>query len=158
MTQNQQVFFTSRGQSLVEFALALMLMLTLLAGAVDLGSAFFSYIAIRDAAQEGALYGSMAAVVDANGNAKYDTGEALNAAAIIARVRESSNQPVDLSDTTNVTVSVSATNPPCAGGGLTVTVTYNYQITMPIIGGILGSQTIPITASVTNTILKPACP
>ena len=147
-----------RGQSLTEFALALTLMMTLLAGAVDMGSAFFSYIAIRDAAQEGALYGSIAAVVDANGNGRYDTGEALNTAAVVNRVRQSSTQPVDLTDASNVTVSVSVTNPPCAGGGITVTVSYNYQLTMPLVGAIIGSQTIPISASVTNTILKPSCP
>jgi hypothetical protein len=55
-------------------------------------------------------------------------------------------------------VVVSATSPPCAGGGITVTVTYNYQLTMPLIGAIIGSQTIPVRASATNTILKPACP
>jgi Flp pilus assembly protein TadG len=148
----------NRGQSLVEFALALTLMLVLVAGAVDLGSAFFAFIAIRDAAQEGALYGSIAAVIDTNGNGKYDNGEPLNSAAIINRVRQSSNQPVDLTDITKVTVVVSATSPPCAGGGITVTVTYNYQLTMPLIGAVIGSQTIPVRASATNTILKPACP
>jgi Flp pilus assembly protein TadG len=148
----------NRGQSLIEFALALTLMLVLVAGAVDLGSAFFAYIAISDAAQEGALYGSIAAVIDTNNNGKYDTGEPLNSAAIINRVRQSSNQPVDLTNITKVTVVVSATNPPCAGGGITVTVTYNYQLTMPLIGAVIGSQTIPVRASATNTILKPACP
>jgi Flp pilus assembly protein TadG len=146
------------GQSMVEFALALTLMMTLLAGAVDLGSAFFSYIAIRDAAQEGALYGSIAAVIDTNHNGKYDTGEPLNTAAIVNRVRQSSTQPVDLTDVSKVTVSVLATNPPCAGGGIKVTVSYDYQLTMPLVGAIIGSQTIPVSASVTDTILKPSCP
>ncbi|KAF0108803.1 MAG: TadE family protein [Anaerolineaceae bacterium] len=160
MKKNAKKKPAQSGQSLVEFALALTLMLTLVAGAVDLGSAFFAYIALRDAAQEGALYGSIAAVVeDPNGTmGVYDAGEPLNTAAIINRVRQSSDQPVDLTDVTNVTVAVSATNPPCAGGGITVTVAYNYQITMPFIGAIIGSQTIPVRASVTNTILKPACP
>jgi Flp pilus assembly protein TadG len=146
------------GQSMVEFALALTLMMTLLAGAVDLGSAFFSFIAIRDAAQEGALYGSIAAVIDTNHNGKYDTGEPLNTAAIVNRVRQSSTQPVNLADTSKVTVSVEATNPPCAGGGIKVTVSYDYQLTMPLVGAIIGSQTIPVSASVTDTILKPSCP
>jgi Flp pilus assembly protein TadG len=150
--------FSRRGQSLVEFALALTLMLTLLAGAVDLGSAFFSYVALRDAAQEGALYGSIAAIVDTNANGKYDPGENLNTAAIEARVRQSSTQPVDLTDASKVTISITATTPYCAGNAITVTVAYNYQLTMPLIGAVIGSQTIPVSASVTNTILKPACP
>lgn len=147
-----------RGQSLIEFALALTAILILIAGAVDLGSAFFGYIAIRDAAQEGALYGSIAAVQDLDNDGVYDPGEPLNTAAIISRVRQSSNKPVNLTDTSKVTVSVSATNPPCAGGGITVQVIYNYQLTMPLIGAVIGSQTIPVRASVTNTILRPACP
>ena len=47
-----------QGQSLVELALSLTLLLLLLGGAIDLGRMFFTYIALRDAAQEGAIYGS----------------------------------------------------------------------------------------------------
>ncbi len=47
------------GQSLVELALSFTFILLILSGAVDIGRAFFSYIAIRDAAQEGAVYGAL---------------------------------------------------------------------------------------------------
>lgn len=47
-----------RGQSLVEFALVLPLLLLLLLGAIDLGRAFNSSISITNAAREGALYGA----------------------------------------------------------------------------------------------------
>lgn len=47
-----------KGQSMVEFAVSLVIILVLLAGVVDLGRMFFYYIAMRDAAQEGVLYGS----------------------------------------------------------------------------------------------------
>ena len=129
-----------RGQSLVELALTLTLILTLLAGAVDLGSAFFSYVAIRDAAQEGALYGSI-----------FPTG------AIESRVRSTSSTPVDLSDVSKVTVSVSAI-PPCSGGEVIVTVKYTYTLIMPLIRAIIG-PTITLTASAKDTILQPSsCP
>jgi len=49
-------------------------------------------------------------------------------------------------------------NPPCAGGWIKVSVSYNYRLAMPFIGTILGTNTIPLTASVTDTILTPACP
>ncbi len=147
-----------QGQSLVEFALTLILIMTLLAGAVDLGSAFFIFIELRDAAQEGALYGATAAIIDANNNGKYDSGEALNAGAIEARVRQSSTSPADLSDVTTTTVTIEAETPPCAGHGIKVTVRYNYRISMPFVGSILGTQTIPIRAEMTDTILKPSCP
>src|SRR3990172_6767016 len=48
-----------RGQSLVELALSLTVILLLLAGAVDFSIAYFSFSAMQDAAQEGALYGSI---------------------------------------------------------------------------------------------------
>jgi Flp pilus assembly protein TadG len=151
---------SARGQSLVELGLTMVIILTLLAGAVDFGSAFFDYISLRDAAQEGALYGSIQPIIDANNNGKYDVGESLNTAAIIARVRQSSSQPVDL---TSVPVTVLISNPsngnkPCSGGSITVTVSYTYQISMPFVGAILGTQTIPLGASITDTILTPACP
>jgi len=48
----------SRGQSVVEFALVLPLMLFIFAGAADLGRLFFNYVAVENAVKEGALYGS----------------------------------------------------------------------------------------------------
>ena len=56
MKPGNREFQRQRGQSLVELAISLMIILWLLAGAIDFGIGFFSYVAIRDAAQEGALY------------------------------------------------------------------------------------------------------
>ena len=50
------------GQSMVELALTLTFLLILLAGTMDLGRAFFTWIEMRDAAQEGAVYGSLCPV------------------------------------------------------------------------------------------------
>jgi hypothetical protein len=136
---------SSTGQSLVEFAISLTLILLLLSGAVDFGMALFSYISIRDAAQEGAVYGSFNPA-DVNG--------------IILRVRNASVTPVDLADVSAVEVIV-AINRPCEGGSVRVTVNYDYPISMPFIGPIIdpdGGGTLPISASVVNTILTPQCP
>ena len=38
-----------------------------------------------------------------------------------------------------------------------VSIGYDYPIFMPFLGAILGSQTIHLTASVTDTILEPRC-
>jgi hypothetical protein len=51
------------GQGLAELALVLPLLLTILFGALDLGRAFYTYIALTNAAREAARY---AAVNDAN--------------------------------------------------------------------------------------------
>jgi Flp pilus assembly protein TadG len=129
-----------RGQSLVEMALTMMILVWLLAGAVDFGMGYFSFVAIRDAAQEGALYGS----IDPTGN-------------IEARVRASSSKaPVDLNDLINVRVTVLLPGTVCAGNHLTVSVAYDYPITVPLVG-ILTGPTITLTSSSTSTILLPSC-
>ncbi len=76
---------SERGQSLVELSISLLIVLWLLAGTVEFGIAFFQFIQLRDAAQEGALYGSLHPDESSN---------------IELRVRNASNKPIDLiSDT-----------------------------------------------------------
>src|SRR5262249_28164011 len=47
-----------RGQGLVEFAVAMPLLLLILLGTIDMGRVFFDYIEMRQAAVEGATYGA----------------------------------------------------------------------------------------------------
>lgn len=131
-----------RGQSLTEFAISFLVLILLLAGTVDLGRAFFSYLALREAAEEGALYGST--------NPADTSG-------IIQRVRTSSSAPVDLADTTNVLVDPVVSGGACAGNTLAVTVTYNFELTMPLIEPIIGTNQFPIALTATSTILRPEC-
>ena len=76
--------------------------LLLLVGAVSFGMAFFSYVAMRDAAQEGALYGSINPYVDADSSGDYTSGELVNEAGIRERIRASSTSPVNFSDPARV--------------------------------------------------------
>jgi hypothetical protein len=57
--KTKKVNKNERGQSFVEFWLWLLAMLLLLSGVVDFGRLAFYYLAMRDAAQEGASYGSI---------------------------------------------------------------------------------------------------
>ncbi len=171
--KKQRHLHRERGQSLVELAISLTVILLLLAGAVDFGMALFSYVMLRDAAQEGALFGSLNPYLDepvGSGNGQYDPSEPLNVAAIQNRVRAASTSPI-ISGLTNSMISVTTTDPsmpPCEGttivngfpasNAIEVKITYQYHIIMPYIGAIIGSQTIPLTADVTDTILTPACP
>lgn len=143
-----------RGQSLTELAISFVALLLVLSVGVDAGRAYFSLISLREAAEEGAIYGSFSPT---------------NTSGIIARVRSSSTTPVNLADTTNVTVTVSVcgatgicpiTPAPtaCAGRRLMVQVTHQFRLTMPFVGAIIGTQTIPISVSSTSTILRPPCP
>lgn len=143
MMNTKNHFFPKKqpGQSLVELGLSLMIILWLLSGAVDFGIGFFSYVAIRDAAQEGALYGS----INPTGN-------------IEARVRSSSSAPVNLADASIVHIVVTPPAAPvCAGKSLKVEITYDYPILMALMNTITG-PTIHIRASSTSVILVPACP
>jgi len=129
-----------RGQSLVELGISLVILLYLLAGAVEFGVLFFQFVQLRDAAQEGALYGSM---------------DPANTTAITARVQGSSNSPIDL---TTITPAITYSGAVCEGNGITVTLTYNHHIFMPFIPQMLSRTDIPLTAQVTDTILRPVCP
>ncbi len=150
------------GQSLVELAMSMVLLLTLLAGLVDLGRAFFTYIALRDAAQEGASYASVAKPDALNTSSEV----AAYCTAIETRARSTSSNPVDLTmaDVSvqtlingNDCASLPAANV-CMGGAVSVRVSYqNFPITMPFMGIILGTQTLPLSAVVVDTILTPAC-
>ncbi|MFH1185429.1 MAG: TadE family protein [Chloroflexota bacterium] len=159
---------SGQGQSLVELSISLTVMLLLLSGAVTFGMAFFSYVAMRDAAQEGALYGSFNPYEDSNGNGSYDSLEPVNLAGIRERVRASSTSPVDFSDASVIPdgyiTALAVTGNACEGsvGGVTnsvrVTVEYDFPVFMPFVGAIIGGQTIHMTATVADTILEPRCP
>jgi Flp pilus assembly protein TadG len=150
MTKKMRIPPRPRGQSLVEMGLFMMVLLLLLAGAVEFGIGFFSYVAIRDAAQEGALYGSIVYDKDHLGYTVSDFQ-----AMIIDRVENSSTGPVDLKSS-SVSVGVVPPSAWCAGYPLKVNVSYQYPISMPLIGVITG-PTINLKASATSTILIPPC-
>ena len=131
---------SERGQSLVELAISIFILVYLLAGAVEFGLAFFQFVQLRDAAQEGALYGSM--------NPTDNAG-------IIARVQGASSSPVDL---TTITPTITIIGAACEGNGIKVEVSYDHQIFMPFIPQFIGDNKIPLRAEVTDTILSPVCP
>jgi len=142
-----KILKSERGQSLVEMAISLVVLLWLLSGAVEFGLGFFQFIQLRDAAQEGALYGSI------HPPASSSSSDA-NRLAIIARVRSQSNSPVDLSDTSAVTVTVTTTGSGCITDAVVVTVAYTHDLFMPFAELFTGGAgTIPISASTTDTIL-----
>jgi len=137
---------SEHAQSLVEFAISLLLILTILTGAVEVSLALFEYVTIRDAAQEGALYGSV--------NPQDTVG-------IQNRVIDAANDGVGLT-TSNIIVKMNGG--PCEGSTIpgltntiTVTITYPHHVIMPLAGTFLGQQ-INLYANVTDTILSPICP
>lgn len=122
-------------------AISLPVLLMLLAGVLDIGRAYYTYLSLRDAAAEGAAYGSI---------------HPSDTSGIIDRVVGES--PVGVVDWSSSTVTPTILVKSCEGGGIRVTVQYNYTLLTPFIGAIVGSQTMPLTATVVNTILSPVCP
>jgi Flp pilus assembly protein TadG len=141
---------SSRGQSLVELAVSLVILLYLLSGAVEFGIIFFQFVQLRDAAQEGALFGSINAPINAADTAKIN--------AIVTRAKSASSSPINLLTDPNVTVTVTVPDGKyCEGGSLQVAVTYPHQIFMPFMSKLIGRTTVPLSAQVTDTILTPVC-
>jgi Flp pilus assembly protein TadG len=147
----------SKGQSLVEFAMAATLMIFLLLATIDFGLAFFSWIALRDAAQEGATFGSLfpptsysdTDLDDIRTRVKNATKTPINMGAL-----PNGNIVVDVLDaTTGNRIDPLLPTSPCPGNGIRVTVTYNYQVITPMISTFIGRSYIPISASVADTIL-----
>ena len=144
MEEKMKRFFhrADKGQSFTELAFVLPILLIMVAGAVDLSRIYLSYMSLRDAAQEGANFGSIAPTETDN---------------IEERVRTYSNFPTDLSDTSTVHVTITTDPNPCVGKQITVKVTQDFKVTTPLIGAVIG-QNFPINAYVSNTILSPQCP
>ncbi len=158
MKKAQRKNQNEKGQSLVELTFSLTFMLLLLAGVIDLGRAFFTYIALRDAAQEGAAYASIA---------RADDSDAMACSDIEARIRDTSDTAIVNLQSGDVAIDIflggtacaSATDADaCFGEDVQIILTYGaFPLTTPFLGTVLGTQTIPIQASIVDTILTPPC-
>lgn len=136
----------NKGQSLVEFSVGMVLVLILLGSLVDAARGLFTYMALRDAAQEGSAYGSLNPTATAT---------------IADRVFGSSTMLQGLQAPgggSPIAVNVNIIGAACTGNGIEVRVTYNdFPLTMPFVSIFLGSQSIDISAVATDTILSPKC-
>jgi len=121
-----------RGANLVEFALVLPLLVLMLAGIADLGRAFRAYIAITNAAREGARFAS---------KLPYD-GSAIEDAVIF----EAESDQVTL---TRDEITISNLN---GDGGEPITVTIEHQFGL-ILGGLIGLPGGSITLRNSSTMV-----
>lgn len=136
-----------RGQSLVEFAIAAFVLLLLLAGIVDLGRGFYSYVVITNAAREGTRYG-------ANYFYLTDAIDRMEAKVIT----EASDSGVALDgDSTTITVcfgvscpTESADPPYIRGDPVWIGVEFEFAT---ILGSILGLSNITLNTSVQMIVM-----
>lgn len=135
------------GQALVEMALMAVILMILLSFLLDIGRAYYSYQALKDAAGEGAYYGSVHPTwTDAPPCEDKDT--------ISYRVRHAAPSG-GLVDLTAASVNVSAPAV-SAGNFITVTATTNFQLIAPFTGMLIGTQTLQLKAVSSARILAPA--
>jgi hypothetical protein len=133
---------SERGQSLVELGMSMVVLLILLAGIADFGRAIFTYISMRDAAQEAVIYGSMY---------PYPC----------SRIRARALQTIDNNTSAIVdvrfngkTCETATASDACLGKEIKVNIIYpDFQLTTPFF-----AQTIQIRSTVSGTMLRPACP
>ncbi len=118
------------GQSLVEFALILPILVLLAMGIFDLGRAVYYYSALQNAVREGARYG----IVHPN-----------DSAGVEAAVR---NKAIGL-DPTELSVYPPSCCPWSAAETITVRATYSFTPITPIIGTFLPSGEIMLVSSST---------
>ncbi len=128
-----------RGQSLVEFALTLPILLLLVLGTIDLGMGFRTYIALTNAAREGA---------------RWVTVYPGDVAGARARIAAEAGR-IGLSDISLGGEGYTATFTPArtrysAGETVTVRVAFDYEL---LFGALTGLPTVPFTAEATMVVL-----
>jgi Flp pilus assembly protein TadG len=149
-----------RGQALVEFALVLPLMLLLLLLAVDFGRLFTTYIAVNNAAREGAFYAAEHAADDPFDGPTYIAEvdaiarEEVNAQGQGGEGALSVTPPVcfPAGGGAPIACNVAATQTSGIGNHVQVEVSQPFSLLTPFVGELFGGQLI-LTAQATAPVL-----
>lgn len=144
------VFTFEKGQALAETAIVTVFLLLLLTVVVDLGRMMFTYLAMQNAAAEGAYYATTFETIGSVGTNDKDT--------IIFRTQHES--PSVLLDWTEPGVNVTVTynpnrfpQPQRAGDFVVVRITYPFKFIGPVPGLLGFPAQIPISATATQVVL-----
>ena len=123
-----------KGQSIIEVALILPVMLLILAGALDLGRLYYVTVALTDAAGEGANYAAI--------NPHDSDG-------IVSRVQDASGGMVQI-ETEDIAVDCPVVSP---GRAVTVTVSYDFTVATPIVNMIVPGGVLELRGVAAESIL-----
>ncbi|HOU14182.1 MAG TPA: TadE/TadG family type IV pilus assembly protein [Anaerolineae bacterium] len=126
---------SNRGQSLVEVALVLPIILMILLGLLDFGRAYFTLVALHDAADEGATYAAI---------------RPSDVAGIQRRAAEASTRLVPIQQ-----ANVSVVYPPIitVGAPITVTIDYFLDLYTPFVQAMLPDGELILMGSATQPII-----
>lgn len=125
-----------KGQSLVEFALVLPLLVLILSGLLDLGRVYYVLVTLEDMAAEGAAYAALH---------PYD------ASGIWNRAAQASGGMITVSPD-----DVDVEYPPVmyVGAPIKVTVRYSFRCITPFVGDLFPGGVIPLRGNATQAILS----
>lgn len=118
-----KVLRNQKGQALVEFALILPIILLLILGIVQFGMLLNSYLSLTNAAREGARTGSLGSLDYEIKNTIVGTSPSLNAGNMVITISPSE--------------SLRST-----GDTLTVSIEYNYVLTVPIVSSLFNNAIV----------------
>ena len=133
----------SRGQSLVEFALVLPVMLVFLAAALDLGRVFYANITLNNAAREGAFQAAITPTL-------YQENQACNQATnrVVCRIQNETTGSMVTVAPTDIDLACSVAGCAAAQGSLvTVEVRGRFRLITPLLSVIFGGQDLNLTSS-----------
>ena len=157
------------GQSMLELAISIIVLLILLAGVVDLGRVAYYYIAMRDTAQEAASYASIFPYRSDEILKRAVAGmeELLTPTEIIYRINHTVD--VDGNDVFEYECKWQITNPDTlpgcgieqsvndysVGDVVEITITNSgFPITMPLLGTFIGSQSINLNTTIQDVVVR----
>ncbi len=140
----------ARGQSLIEFALLAPVLFLLLTGVLDIGRAYYAYVAIINAAREGAR----AAVLDPTNQSNIKSHAELESNSVGVTITDSMIQiecaPAGSSSYTSDYCSATAI---VTGDQVRVMIIYPFQL---VTGSVLGLGSLPMSGSAVMAISIPS--
>ena len=140
-----------RGQSLVEMTLGFVLILIVLSGILDLGRAYFIFIALEDGVGEAALFLSInphcRTTADTDLGLGRDCSDPNNAE---FRARNAGGQNVDW---TTVNVVIDRTDPYGVGDPVSVTIDYTFPLLSPFVPRFSGVNPLTLTVKASQVII-----
>lgn len=143
-----------RGQSLVELALVLPILLVLLAAALDLGRVFYATVSLNNAAREGALQAA-----ETPGSYVEDAACNTTTNLVVCRVLLEAKGTMTTVNPTDIDVACALPGcPKQAASMVTVEVRGTFTLLTPLLRAILGTETLNLKSTATAQVnyLPPA--
>jgi hypothetical protein len=150
-----------QGQSLLEMCFGFVVLIMILSGVIDIGRAYFTYVALEDSAGEAVLFlsafpecpeSTSGPNCDDPNNARW---RAIHAGGEGGDLVDWAGATFDFDCTKNDGVTDVACDDIQTGDIANVTITYNFPLLSPIIPEINGSPTLVLTSEASQLVTAP---